>query len=152
MSNVQLTGPDRFDPHIQIPTGNQNNDVILAYEFKQHLTKEHHKNGVIDQVKYKKGFMGQKWIYIQYHVQDNYSVAHKDMKLYCNTNQFPALTFCGPHSKPHGVRGLSKHYHLRFDPKLGNGFCVIFYIPCACVAFTSMIYKPYISAIPSDKK
>ena len=72
----------------------------------------------------------------EHHVQDNADVSHQDVRIYCNTNQFPALTFCVPHSKPHGARGLSKHYHLRFDPKLGMGICTIFRIPCACVACT----------------
>ena len=67
-------------------TSNQNNDVSLAKEFQQHLSKYHRKNGVIDQVKCKKRFMEIKWIYRQYHVQDNYDVAHKDVKIYCNTN------------------------------------------------------------------
>ena len=62
-------------------------------------------------------------------------------KMYCNTNKFPELTFCGTHSKPHGARGLSKHYNLRFDPKLGMGECAIFRIPCACVSCTSMLKK-----------
>ena len=56
----------------------------------------------------------------EYHVQDNAGVEHKDVKMYCNTNQFPALSFCGPHSKPHGAKGLINHCHLRFDPKLGR--------------------------------
>ena len=68
--------------------------------------------------------------------------------MHCNTNQFPELPFCGPHSKPHGTRGLSKQYHLRFDPKLGNGVCAIGRIPCACVACTSMIDKTWIYGIP----
>ena len=72
--------------------------------------------------------------------------------MYCNTNQFPALPFCGPHSKPHGARGISKHYHLRFDPKIGIGKCAIRRIPCACVARTSMLEKSWISGIPSDKQ
>ena len=38
-------------------------------------------------------------------------------------NQSPALSFCGPYPKPHGTRGSSKHFHLRFDPKLVNGVC-----------------------------
>ena len=59
----------------------------------------------------------------QYHVKDNADVELKDMKMYCNTNQFPELSFCVPHSKPHGAKGLSKHYHLRFDPKIGMGIC-----------------------------
>ena len=62
-----------------------------------------------------------KWTDRQYHVQDNVDVAHKYVRMYCNKNQFSALPFCGPNSKPHGTRGLSKHYHLHFDPKLGNG-------------------------------
>ena len=73
------------------------------------------------------------------------------MKLYCNTNQFPELSFSGPHSKPHGARGSSKHYHLRFDPKLGLRVCEICRIPCACVACTSMLDKPWISGIQPEK-
>ena len=61
--------------------------------------------------------------------------------MYCNTKKFTALKFCGTHSKPHGERGLIKHYHLRFDPKLGNGLCAIHCIPCACVACTTMREK-----------
>ena len=72
----------------------------------------------------------------KYHVQDNTDVAHKDVKIYFNTNQFPELSFSSPHSKPHGARGLSKHYHLRFDPKLGMGVFEIRRIPCAWVACT----------------
>ena len=72
--------------------------------------------------------------------------------MYFNTNQFPELSFSGPHSKPHGARGLNKHYRLRFDPKLGMGVCAIIRIPCACVACTSMQDKPWISGIPSDKQ
>ena len=54
MSNVKLPVSNRFDSQIQMHTGNQKNDVSLAREFQQHLTKEHRKNGVIDQGKYKK--------------------------------------------------------------------------------------------------
>ena len=84
----------------------------------------------------KKLFMESKWTVIQYHIKDNTAVELKDVKMYCNTNKFPTLPFCGPHSKHHGARGLGKHYHLRFDPKLAMGECAIFHIPCACVACT----------------
>ena len=84
----------------------------------------------------------------KYHVQDNASVELKDMKMYCNTNQFPALPFCSPHYKPHGARGLGKHYHLSLYPKLGMSICEIRRIPCACVACTSMLEKPWISGMP----
>ena len=96
--------------------------------------------------------MERNWKDRQYYVQDNADVAHKDVKMYYNTNQFPALTFCGPHSKPRGTRELSKNYHLRFDTKLVNGVCVIIFIPCACVACTSMLDKPWISCISSYKQ
>ena len=78
--------------------------------------------------------MERKWTEINYHVQDNAAVELKYVKMYCSKSQFPALTFCGPHSKPHGARGLSKHYHLRFDPKLGFVECTIRRIQHACVA------------------
>ena len=53
--------------------------------------------------------------------------------MYCDINQFPALPFCGPHPKPREARGLIKHDHLRFYPKLDRGICVIRRIPFACV-------------------
>ena len=67
--------------------------------------------------------MERKWTERKYCVQDNASVKLKDVKMNCNKNQFPALPLCGPHSKPHGARGLGKHYHLRFDPELCIGVC-----------------------------
>ena len=76
----------------------------------------------------------------------------KYVKMYCNTNQFPELPLCGTNSKPHGTRGLSKHYHLRFGPKLVMGEFEIRRIPCVCVACTSMLEKPWIYGIPSDKQ
>ena len=84
----------------------------------------------------------------QHHVHDNSDIAHQDVKIYCNTSQFPALSFCGPHSKSHGAKGLSKHYHFRFGPKLGMGICTSRRIPCACVSCTSIIEKPCVSCIP----
>ena len=47
---------------------------------------------------------------------------------------------------------MSKHYQLRFNPKLGMVVCAIRRIQCAYIACTSMIYKPCISGISSDKK
>ena len=73
------------------------------------------------------------------------------MKIYCGTNQFPTLLFCGPHPKSYGARGLSKHYHLRFYSNIGHGVCEISCITCACVGCTSMLDKPWIYGIPSKK-
>ena len=88
----------------------------------------------------------------KYNVQDNSDVAHQDVEMYCNTNQLTELPFCGTHYKPHGAMGLSKHYHFHLDTKLVNVACAIRFIPFACVAFTSMIDKPWIYGIPSDKQ
>ena len=96
--------------------------------------------------------MKRKWTEREYHVQDNASVELKYVKMYCNINQFPTSPFCGPHFKPHGARGISKHYNLRFDTKLGMGKRAICRIPCACVACTSMLDKPWIFGIPSEKQ
>ena len=73
------------------------------------------------------------------------------MKIYYNKKQLPELEFCGPNYKPDGARGLSKNYHLYFDPKLGNGLCAIRRIPCDCVECITMLYKPQISGIPLKK-
>ena len=93
-----------------------------------------------------------KWTERKYRVQDNANVEIKDVKMYCNTIKFPELSFSGSHSKPHIERGLIKHYHLCFDTKLSMGVCEINRIPCACVACTPMLEKPWISSISSDKK
>ena len=109
------------------------------------MSKDHRKNCVIAKGKYKIRASERKWTDIEYPVQGKSDVAHKYVKMYCNTNQFPSLPFFGPHSKPHGARGLSKHYNFRFDPKLVNGVCAILLINCACVACTSILDKPWIS-------
>ena len=72
--------------------------------------------------------------------------------MYCNTNQFPSVPFFGPHPNPHGARGLSKHYHLRFDPKLVHDICAIRHVTCESVACTPMLDKPCISGITSKKQ
>ena len=58
-------------------------------------------------------------------MQHNKKFDNQDVKMYCATNQFPELKFLGTHNKPHGVHGLGKHYHIRFDTKLGHGICAI---------------------------
>ena len=72
--------------------------------------------------------------------------------MYCSTNKFPELPFCGPYYKPHGARGFIKHYRFSFDPKLGNGIYKSFRIPFSCIACTSMLDKPCISGIPLKKR
>ena len=71
------------------------------------------KHGVIDQEKKKKKASKRKWTNREYHVHYNADVAHIYLKMYCDTNQLPALPFCVSHPNPHGARGLVKHYHIR---------------------------------------
>ena len=151
MSNVQLPGSKTFDSQILMHYCTHKNDVSLSGKSQKHLSKENSKHGVIYQGKYSKRASKGKWIDREYHIQNNYDVAHKDLKIYYDTNQFPELPFCGPHPNPHGARGLINHYHLRFDPKLFCGICAIRHIPCACVECTSMMDKPWISGILSNK-
>ena len=52
------------------------------------------------------------------------------------------MQFGGPHTKSHGVRSLSNHYHMQFDPEIGHDIFIICPIPCACAEFTYMLEKP----------
>ena len=99
-----------------------------------------------------KRYSRREWKYIGCNVQDNDDVAHKDVTLYCDSNQFQTLPFCVSHPKLHVSRGLSKHDHFRFDTKLGHGLCEICRISCACVACTSILDKPWIYGIMSTKQ
>ena len=75
--------------------------------------------------------MKRKWTYREYYVHDNTDIEHKYVKMYCNINQFSEFSFCDPHFKPHGARGLGKNYTLRHDVlnvdhkmiMLGIGLC-----------------------------
>ena len=116
------------------------------------MSKDDYKHGVIDQGKYRKRSSKRKCTDRQYHVKDNADVAHKYVKIYCDKKQFPTLPFCGSHPKPCGARGLGKYHHLRFDTDIGHGICAICRIPCAYVACTSMLDKPWISGIKSTKQ
>ena len=49
MSTVKLPGSVRFDSQIKIHTGTKKDDVSLAKEFKEHLEKDHCKDGAINQ-------------------------------------------------------------------------------------------------------
>ena len=65
----------------------------MAKELQKHMSKENRKHGVIDQGKYRKISSKRKCTDREYYVQDNADVSHKDVKIYCDTNQFPALSF-----------------------------------------------------------
>ena len=91
MSTVKLPGSNIFDSQMQMNTVNQKYYLSLAKEFQHYPKKEHRKNGVIDHGKYKKIFMERKLTDRKYHVQNNTDVAHQDIRIYCNINQWPEL-------------------------------------------------------------
>ena len=51
MSNVQLPVSTLFYSQIPMHSSTQNNYVSLTKGFQKHLSKEHQKHGVVDQVK-----------------------------------------------------------------------------------------------------
>ena len=90
-------------------TGTRTSDGIFASEILKHLSTAAYKHGVIDNRKYKKRASTRKWTESEYHVHNDADVAHKNVKIFCNTNQFTSFPFYVPHTKLHGVRGSSKH-------------------------------------------
>ena len=56
MATAQLPGSKRFDTQMELHRATQNNDVILALEFKTHLSNESRKNGIIYHGKYQKRY------------------------------------------------------------------------------------------------
>ena len=84
-------------------------------------------------------------------MKHNKYVKHKDVKMYCWTNQLTELKFLGPKNKPHGVCGLCNHYHLCFYTKLGHGTYAIRHITCACTLWTYSINQPCFTALPAHQ-
>ena len=72
--------------------------------------------------------------------------------MYCATNHFLELNFLVPHNKPHGVHGLGKHHHMRFDTTLGHGTCEIRHTPCAFTLFNSILDQTWVPGIPEQQQ
>ena len=70
--------------------------------------------------------------------------------MYCATNQFPELNFLGHNIKPHGICGLSQHYHMRFYPRLVHGAYEIRFIPCSFTFCTSIFDQPWSPGLPTQ--
>ena len=85
-------------------------------------------------------------------MNQNKDFEHQDVKIYCATNNFIELMFQGPHNRPHGVRGLGKHYHMHFYPKLGHGTYPISIIPSACNLCTSILDQPWVPVFTEQQQ
>ena len=86
MSNVQLPVSKKFDTQIIMYYCTPKKYVSLAKEFPKNLSKDDRKHRVIYQGKYMKLSSKRKWTDREYHVQYNADVAHKYLKMYCDTN------------------------------------------------------------------
>ena len=139
MKTVQLPNAATKNTQMVIHTSTENAYISLTKEFRKHLSDPSHAHELIYHDKYRKHASNRKETEREYHFQDSKDVQQKSLKMPYDSTQFPALRFFGPRENPHGILGLSKHYHLRLEPKLGNGKCAIIRIPCACNARTKML-------------
>ena len=95
------------------------NTLMFPTRIKNRCQMHWRKNDVIDQGKYRKKASKRKRTGRDYHIQKKEDMNHSDVEIYFHTTQFSAFKLCGPHNKPHGVRGLIKHYNIILDPKIG---------------------------------
>ena len=70
------------------------------------MSMEHRKDGVIDQVKYRKRVSKRKWTDREYHVQDNADVLHKDVKIYCDKKPIPSIKILWFTYKASWIKGV----------------------------------------------
>ena len=152
MTTVKLTGAATNNSHMVMHTIMSNTYINLSRVFQKNPSDPTHAHELIDHGKVRKRAIKSKWTDRDYHVKDNKYVQQKSVNLSCASMKFHALSFCVPHATPHGVRGLSKHHHLRLDPKSGNGKCEIIRIPCVCIALTNMLDKTWVIGSDPTRK
>ena len=112
ISTVKLPVAKGCGAQMVTHTVTRTSGVSLAREFRKHLSPAARKHVVIDQYKYKIKASKKEWKEREYHVHEYSDDVQNFVKMCFSTNQFSSLSFCGPHTNPHGVRGLSKHYHI----------------------------------------
>ena len=89
MSAVKLTVAKGYETQMVMHTGTRTSDVSLTRKFQKHLSTAELNHGVIDQGIFKKRANKRNLTEREYHVQNDSDVAHKDVKMFWNTNQFP---------------------------------------------------------------
>ena len=70
----------------------------------------------------------------RYHIQDIKNVQHKDININWDYWKFPWHPVAAEKFETRGRNTIIFNYHYRVYPKLGEGVCAIFRIPCACPA------------------
>ena len=117
ITTVQLRGETTNDSHMAMHISMSDTEISLARVFQKYISDPTCAHVLIDNGKYSKQDSNQKCKDVEYHIKDNKYVQHKSVKSSCSSTNFHAFSFCVPHEKTHGVRGLSKKYNLQLDPK-----------------------------------
>ena len=117
--------------------------ISLTREFHKHISVPTQNNVVMDQGKYITRASFKKLTERKYHVQDRKDFQHTSVKISCATTRFLVLPCCGTHMKYHVARGLSKHYHMKLDLKLGHNKYKMKQIHCVCVSYINVLDKPW---------
>ena len=112
LSTMQLPGAKGYGTHMGIHFSTSTTDFSLAQELQNACLIQHTNMELLINSNGKKQASKKNWNEREYQVQENVYVAQKYVKMSCDTNQFPSFLFFGPNTKPHGVRGLSKNYHI----------------------------------------
>ena len=120
-TTVKIPGTEDYDSQTEMNTSTENKDISLAREFQKYLSDPTRSHVLLYHGKYRKRSIKRKWTYREYNVQYSKDLSQILVKISWELTKLPALYFFSLHAKPHGVRGLSKHHHLRLDPKLGHG-------------------------------
>ena len=93
MTTVQMPGASAYDSQMAIHNSTANTDIILAREFKEHLSDPTWAHGLLDHGKERKCVSNQNWTDHEYHVQESKDVPHVSVKMLRKTTQLPALQF-----------------------------------------------------------
>ena len=85
--------------------------------------------------------------------QKNEDIESQNVSMTFSVYMFYKLSHNHRHqTKPYGVHGLIWHYHLQFEPKLGQGKCEIWHVPCVCNSCTDHLDFLWIPIFSDDKQ
>ena len=101
MTNVKLPGAEDYESHMIMRISNYNSGTSLAREFQKHLSEPTEAYGFLYHSKGTKRDIKSNSTQRDYHIQDSKDVSLISVKMSCAINQFPSLSFCGPHSQTH---------------------------------------------------
>ena len=143
-TTVKLPGAAAYDSKMVIHTSTENIYTSLERLFQKHLSDPTRAHGLLGHVKYIKRASKRKWNNHEY-------ASHIPVKISCATTQLPELSFYVPFANTHGVRGLSKHYHLQLDPNLVYVKCAIRKVTCAFLSCKTMLDNPWAYKVDPKK-